>query len=369
MPTGIAYRFGSFRLDSVSYRCFRGEMPIALAPKGLDLLLLLVARPGTLVSKDEIMRALWPDVAVTDNALTQVVSDLRQALGDPSTSPQFIQTVPRRGYRFIAAVNASSSPDANPPPHVPVSRSRMPARAGVRETSSLDAYRAFTEGRLKLEQMDAAHVPAAVADFERAVTLDSRYALPHVGLAHARFWLYEATRARNQPDAATLTVAIADAHRATDLDPDLAEAHAALALMLLSAGRLAEAVAAGRKSVALEPANWRHHCCLGVAAWGDERVAAFERVSISTRTSPLPTTEWRWCTSRAAISHMPSSCCESARRFRIVAKAPPSGFPGRGCTGCSASRGSPTVTQGRRASSSIGSSRLPAVESTRPSSS
>ena len=152
------------------------------------------------------------------------------------------------------------------------------ARAGVRETSSLDAYRAFTEGRLRLETMDVAHVPAAVAHFERAVALDPRYALPFVGLAHARFWLYEATRARNQPDATTLTAAIADAHRATDLDPDLAEAHAALALMLMSAGRTAEAVAAGRRSVALEPGNWRNHCRLGVAAWGDERVAAFERV-------------------------------------------------------------------------------------------
>ncbi len=102
----VAYQFGPFRLDPVSYRCFCDGAPLSLAPRSLDLLLLFVSRPGTLVSKDEIMRALWPDVAVTDNALTQVISDLRQALGDDASAPCFIQTVSRRGYRFVAAVEA-----------------------------------------------------------------------------------------------------------------------------------------------------------------------------------------------------------------------------------------------------------------------
>ena len=278
---GIEYRFRSFRLDPGAFRLFCDETPVPLAPKGLDLLLLLVTRPGALVSKDEIMRALWPDVAVTDNALTQVVSDLRQALGDDSSSARFIETVPRRGYRFIAAVDLKTArdPEANPISPASLTTPVPPgARAGVRETSSLDAYRAFTEGRLKLERMDAAQVPAGIADFERAITLDPRYAPPYVGLAHARFWLYEASRAHNRPDAPQLTAAIADAHHALDLDPDLAEAHAALALMLTSAGRTIEAVAAGRRSVALEPGNWRNHCRLAVAAWGTERISAFQRV-------------------------------------------------------------------------------------------
>src|SRR5947207_8163679 len=152
----VAYRFGPFRLDPVSYRFFCEGTPVPLAPKGLDLLLMLVARPGKLVSKDEIMRTLWPDVAVTDNALTQVVSDVRQALGDYSSAPLFIQTVPRRGYRFIAAVETAPSPEVSPAPNA-AQGSRLPvaARAGVRETSSLDAYRAFTDGRSKLEKMDA----------------------------------------------------------------------------------------------------------------------------------------------------------------------------------------------------------------------
>ncbi len=273
---GTTYRFSPFRLDAGAFRLFRGDEPVPLAPKALDLLLLLVSRPAALVSKDEIMRTLWSDVAVTDNALTQVVSDLRQALGDAPTTPRFIQTVPRRGYRFVAAVEAV----AETPSVAHAAAAALPAalRAGVRETSNLEAYRSFTEGRLKLERMDLAQVPEAIQDFERAIALDGRYAPSYVGLAHARFWLFEASRARNRPDAAQLMAAIADAHRAIDLDPDLAEAHAALALMLASASRPREAVAAGRRAVALEPGNWRNHCRLAVAAWGQERLDAFARV-------------------------------------------------------------------------------------------
>ena len=68
------YRFGPFVLDGASYRLARDGEPVALSPKIVDLLLYLAARPSTLVSKDELFRALWPDVAVTDNALTQAVS-------------------------------------------------------------------------------------------------------------------------------------------------------------------------------------------------------------------------------------------------------------------------------------------------------
>src|SRR5262245_32382176 len=108
LPSGTVYRFTPFRLDPASFRLFRGDDPVALAPRALALLMLLVARPEVLITKDEIMRLLWSDVAVTDNALTQVVSDLRQALGDDPMSPRYIQTVPRRGYRFIATVETIS---------------------------------------------------------------------------------------------------------------------------------------------------------------------------------------------------------------------------------------------------------------------
>ena len=119
MPTAASYKFGPFLVDGGAYRLLRDGVNIPLSPKIIDLLLFLAARPSVLVSKDDLFRALWPDVAVTDNALTQAVSELRQALGDDPANPKYVQTVARRGYRFISTVsNASSRP---PPPSPPAS--------------------------------------------------------------------------------------------------------------------------------------------------------------------------------------------------------------------------------------------------------
>ena len=348
--------------------------------------------------------ALWPDVAVTDNALTQAVSELRQALGDDPSKPTYIQTVARRGYRFIAAVEPlvpaqltsaqvpAPGPDAAPPAiavldftnvstdkefawlasgiaetvtndlraagtHRIIDRVRVveavrrvgadlgnlrkdlhldlavvgsfqrsadrlritarvvnagsgealaeakadgkleqvfelqdriveqfsetlgkdgaessTGRRAYRETSSLEAYQAFTEGRVRLESLDASRVAGAIADFERAIVLDPRYALAHVGLANARFWQYEMSRARSQPDAALLARAIDHVRRAIELERNLAEAHATLAFLLVSAGRFSEALTAARRAVALEPGYWGNQFRLAHAEWGEDRL-------------------------------------------------------------------------------------------------
>jgi DNA-binding winged helix-turn-helix (wHTH) protein/Flp pilus assembly protein TadD len=103
MPAA-GYRFGPFFVDRAGYRVLRGSDAVDLTPKLLDLLLHLLERPGTLVTKEELLEALWPGANVTENALAQAMSELRQALGDEAGSPQFIKTVARRGYRFIAPV-------------------------------------------------------------------------------------------------------------------------------------------------------------------------------------------------------------------------------------------------------------------------
>jgi DNA-binding winged helix-turn-helix (wHTH) protein len=310
MATAASYKFGPFVVDGGTYRLTRDGTIVPLSPKIIDLLLFLAARPSALVSKDDLFAALWPDVAVTDNALTQAVSELRQALGDDPAKPRYVQTVARRGYRFIAPVEVVASPaaqaaapareEAPPAPVVAVldfanvsgdpglawlssgiaetvtndlrvaaprildrvrvtealkdgardlaalrrslgvdravvgsfqragDRLRITARmvdvvtgecladakadgpldqvfdlqdrlvaqfiealgAGkpgpaerrhYRETSSLEAYQAFTEGRVRLESLDASLVAGAVADFERAIALDPRYAAAYVG--------------------------------------------------------------------------------------------------------------------------------------------------------------------------------------------
>ena len=151
------------------------------------------------------------------------------------------------------------------------------ARRTHRETVSLEAYKAFTDGRVRLESLDSSLVAGAIADFERAVTLDPSYALAYVGLGNARFWQYEMSRARNQPDAALLTRAIDHVRRAIELARDLAEAHATLAFLLVSADRFNEAAAAARRAVTLEPGYWGHHFRLAHAQWGGDRLRTLAR--------------------------------------------------------------------------------------------
>ena len=122
------YRFGPFTVDQAAYRLLKKDAVVQVSPKIIDLLLYLVARPSVLVTKEELFNALWPDVAVTDNALTQAVSELRQALGDDAAKPKYVQTVARRGYRFIAPVevirDGGVAPAATASP-----TSRLPALA------------------------------------------------------------------------------------------------------------------------------------------------------------------------------------------------------------------------------------------------
>src|SRR5215471_10396025 len=103
VPEG-QYRFGPFLVDRARYRVYRGADVLELTPKLLDLLLHLVDHAGSLVTKEQLLDALWPGANVTDNALAQAVPELREALDDDAATPRFIKTVARRGYRFIAPV-------------------------------------------------------------------------------------------------------------------------------------------------------------------------------------------------------------------------------------------------------------------------
>src|SRR2546425_11003151 len=95
--------FAGFRLDSGNACLWHGEQAIKLKPKAFDVLRYLVEQAGQLVTKDALWQAVWPDVTVSDAVLTVCVREIRQALGDDAKTPRFIETVHRRGYRFIAA--------------------------------------------------------------------------------------------------------------------------------------------------------------------------------------------------------------------------------------------------------------------------
>jgi DNA-binding winged helix-turn-helix (wHTH) protein/TolB-like protein/tetratricopeptide (TPR) repeat protein len=419
--------------DRSAYRVVEGDRVLDLTPKLLDVLFHFLERPGTLVTKEELLDAVWPGANVTENALAQAISELREALGDTPGAPRFIRTISRRGYRFIAQVQrvADASPAAAPTessawsprssdrgtdrgsedprfhavsgepqlstrgiavldftnvtgdadvawlaagiaetvtndlaalgpfrvidrlrvvqtarrtdgsmheigaalsvplivtgsyqrngPHLRITAriidlssgeavadakvdgllqdvfalqddivssfarelgvpaSPRPRRAAGRETSSLEAYRAYTEGWLKLETLDTTLTPDAIRDFERAIALDPTYALAHTGLANAAFIAYEMTHVTRTPDSAALAAGIEHARRAIRLDDHLAEAHATLSFLLVSAGKIDDARAAATRAVALEPDNWRHQYRLAHATWGAARLKAGER--------------------------------------------------------------------------------------------
>ena len=103
--TSAFYEFGRFRVKADERVLRRGEELVALTPKAFDILLTLLENAGRIVNKDDLMKKVWPNTFVEEGNLTQNVSLLRKALGESATGPQFIETVPRRGYRFVAAVS------------------------------------------------------------------------------------------------------------------------------------------------------------------------------------------------------------------------------------------------------------------------
>ena len=101
---GASFRFEGFELDPGNRRLSRDGAPVELNARYLDALVLLAGEQGRLISKDRFLDEVWRGIPVTDEALTQCIKTLRRQLGDDAANPRFIETVPKHGYRFLAAV-------------------------------------------------------------------------------------------------------------------------------------------------------------------------------------------------------------------------------------------------------------------------
>src|SRR5262249_44826313 len=103
--------FGPFRLDLRDERLWRGHEATPLSPKTFAVLCCLVTHAGQLVTKEALFEAVWPARVVSESILTVAMRTLRRVLGDQARTPRFIETVHGRGYRFIAPVSATISPE------------------------------------------------------------------------------------------------------------------------------------------------------------------------------------------------------------------------------------------------------------------
>jgi DNA-binding winged helix-turn-helix (wHTH) protein len=272
-------RFGPFQIDPRTWTLVRDGQSVELSPRLVEILGHLATRGGEIVTKDELLERFWPGVNITDNTLTRAVADIRKALGDSASEPAYVQTLARRGYRFVGASGPPSRPEAAS------ARSRRSSPDGSRAEADAsgasgeeDPFQAWEQGRLALESLDLSRLDQAIAAFERAAVELPSYAPAYAGLANAYMLRFETTRFSNIPDRETLDRAMTAARRACAADPALGEGWAVLGYLLAATGQVAEGQAAARRATALEPGNWRHHFRLGYVTWGEERLRAADRI-------------------------------------------------------------------------------------------
>ena len=101
MAAGGRYEFGNYRLDARAHLLFRNGQRVVLTPKAVDLLIALVQAQGEPVGKQELLQSVWPDAVVEEGSLTSHISLLRRVLGEGADGRRFIETLPKRGYRFV----------------------------------------------------------------------------------------------------------------------------------------------------------------------------------------------------------------------------------------------------------------------------
>jgi DNA-binding winged helix-turn-helix (wHTH) protein/Tfp pilus assembly protein PilF len=215
MASREVFHFGEFRLDVQERRLLRGAEAVRLSPKAYDVLVALVQQRGRMVTKNELLRRIWPDSFVEEGGLTVHVSALRKALGEDAHRPIYVETVARAGYRFIAAVTCDL---VHEKPPIPSAISRP-----------VELYELVGCGRSHLLSGSYFELPAAVDAFRSAIEIDPTYAPAHAGLARARC-LQAVFRA--VPHQEAFAEAKASALRALAMESDSADAQVALGTVL-----------------------------------------------------------------------------------------------------------------------------------------
>lgn len=310
----------------------RGESgEVKLEPKVMDLLWLLAANAGSVVSRERILAALWPDVIVGEDALARCISKLRLALGDDARTPRYIETIAKRGYRLLLnAVSESPSMQQDSPAAVSsqstetssrrrryfkllwqgglavvvvmmvaFGTSRVHQTAGVQTKVSADTSTMLAHADDAYFQFSRADNEAAIELYQRVLALRPDDAVAHAGLANAltqRCIRWPATVAaeftqlrdalasghlRDPQNQLQLQRAQGLAERAVALAPNSAAAHKAMGFVHAAQGKLDAALRSYQRAVALDPDNWGALINIGdsleILGKAEQALAYFER--------------------------------------------------------------------------------------------
>jgi DNA-binding winged helix-turn-helix (wHTH) protein len=129
-----SFRIGPWQVCPASNEILCGSARLHLEPKTMDVLVLLAERAGEVVPKEELLDRVWPETFVSDGTLFRVISELRRTLGDDSRAQRFVQTVPKRGYRLVAAVTFEAEMPEAGAPMLDSPERAMPAEPPARPT-------------------------------------------------------------------------------------------------------------------------------------------------------------------------------------------------------------------------------------------
>src|SRR5688500_16894983 len=180
-------QFGDVTVDLRRMSVMRGDQPVSLEPKTFDVLRYLIEHRDRLVTKEELLDTAWKDTFVTPNVLTRAIAQLRKAIGDDAFEARYIETVAKRGYRFIAPVTAVGAATANdaavtpvPPPAVSVPPHRAIAAAAVGTVLVAGLALGVYAMRDRAGSPVTTEVPSALVALRRFTTGSHSYSFPSI---------------------------------------------------------------------------------------------------------------------------------------------------------------------------------------------
>lgn len=264
--------FDDFELRLDSSELLRSGSPVKLQLQPARVLEVLAARSGQVVTREQIRRLVWGDAFLDfDNNLNFCILQIRKALGDSATAPRYVETVPKRGYRFLRPARIEPAPSG-------------PGKTVQRSAAGHELY---LQGLYFVHHWDWDRAEGCLRD---AITLDPQNAPAHAALARVR-----CEKAETGQD---LDIAQAAARRALELDPGLAEGHAVLGVSLLLGHDWAGAGRELREALALNPglAEAHHWQALHLSFLGrhDEAVSSIARALALAPASMLVGADHAW---------------------------------------------------------------------------